>query len=103
MNLRVPGLGDSTIAVTFEFGAGGEVEKRSQLTADTGTGQVLRETRFEDNSLGPRLRALVRFIHTGEEAGLAGQFVAALASAGAALLVWTGLSLALCRWRARRS
>jgi uncharacterized iron-regulated membrane protein len=73
------------------------------LLVDTRTGKVLRETRFVDNSLGQHLRALVRFIHTGEEAGLAGQFVAALASAGAALLDWTGLSLALQRLRARRS
>jgi uncharacterized iron-regulated membrane protein len=66
-------------------------------------GQVLRETRFADNSLAQRLRAFVRFIHTGEEGGPAGQVVAAVASAGAALLVWTGLSLALDRWRAWRS
>lgn len=103
MSLRVPGSGDSTVPVTLDSGTGGEVEKRILLLVDTRTGQVLRETRFADNSLGQRLRALVRFIHTGEEAGLAGQFIAAVASAGAGLLVWTGVSLALRRLRAARS
>jgi uncharacterized iron-regulated membrane protein len=103
MNLRVPGSGDSTVPVTLDFGTGGEVEKRTQVLVDTRTGQVLRETRFADNSLAQRLRSLVRFIHTGEEAGLTGQLIAAAASAGAGLLVWTGLALTLHRWRAWRS
>jgi hypothetical protein len=50
-----------------------------------------------DDELGQCLRALVRFVHTGEEGGLAGQALAAIASAGGGLLVWTGLALALLR------
>ena len=49
-------------------------------------------------------RRWVRFLHTGEALGLPGQTLAGLASAAAALLVWTGLSLALrrfMRWRVR--
>ena len=48
----------------------------------------------------------MRFLHTGESLGLPGQIVAALASAGGALLACTGLSLALRRfasWRRRRA
>ena len=48
----------------------------------------------------------LRFIHTGEAFGLAGQTVAGLVSAGGAVLVYTGLALALRRlaaWRRRRA
>jgi threonine/homoserine/homoserine lactone efflux protein len=44
----------------------------------------------------------VRFGHTGEAGGVIGETVAAVASLGAAFLVWTGLSLALRRLRAAR-
>jgi uncharacterized iron-regulated membrane protein len=41
---------------------------------------------------------LLRFLHTGEALGLPGQAVAGIASLGATLLVFTGLSLALRRF-----
>jgi uncharacterized iron-regulated membrane protein len=88
--------------VTLDTGGGGQVERRTELLMDSSSSKVLRVTRFADRSLGQRLRSLVRFLHTGEEGGLAGQLVAALATATGALLVWTGLSLALRRLRAAR-
>lgn len=102
INLRLSGPDDPNVPVTVDLGSGGEVEKRTQLIVDTRTGQVMRESRFRDSSLGQRLRSLVRFVQTGEEGGLPGQIVAAVASAGGCLLVWTGLSLALRRLRAAR-
>jgi len=48
---------------------------------------------------GQRTRRWLRFIHTGEAYGLAGQTVAGLASLAACLLVATGLALA---WRRLR-
>jgi hypothetical protein len=42
---------------------------------------------------------LLRFAHTGEVAGIVGQTVAGLVSAGGAFLVWTGLALAFRRFR----
>jgi PepSY-associated TM region len=50
---------------------------------------------FADGSLGQRLRAFVRFGHTGEYGGWAGQAIAAIASLSACLLVYTGLSLSI--------
>ena len=50
---------------------------------------------FADGSLGQRLRAFVRFGHTGEYGGWPGQAIAAVASLGACVLVYTGLSLSL--------
>lgn len=102
LSLRVPAGGETSVVVTLDAGSGGQAAKRTELVVDSRAGNILRVTRFEDRSLGQRLRALVRFLHTGEEAGLAGQLAAALASAAGALLVWTGLSLALRRLRAAR-
>jgi len=65
----------------------------------------VRYETFADQGPGRRLRSLMRFAHTGEVLGLAGQTVAGLASAGAVVLVWTGIALALRRgraWLARR-
>jgi uncharacterized iron-regulated membrane protein len=47
----------------------------------------------------------MRFLHTGEALGIGGQTVAGLAAIAAAVMVWTGLALALrrfLRWRLRR-
>ncbi|HET9035602.1 MAG TPA: PepSY domain-containing protein [Myxococcaceae bacterium] len=68
-----------------------------QLWADPFTGKFLREERHGDLSRGRKARVWMRFLHTGEAFGAAGQLVAGLASIGAAVLVWTGLALALRR------
>jgi uncharacterized iron-regulated membrane protein len=47
-------------------------------------------------SRGQRARVWLRFVHTGEQYGLAGQTIAAIASLAACFLVYTGLALA---WR----
>lgn len=82
---------------TIDRGNGGQPNKRDQLVLNKMTGEVIRWEPFESLSLGRRLRSLVRFTHTGEAGGIAGQIIAALASAGGAFLVWTGLALALMR------
>ena len=76
-----------------------------QLWADPFTGRILREERWADLSPGRKARVWMRFLHTGEALGAGGQLVAGIASLGAAVLVWTGLALALRRlarsWRPR--
>ncbi|MEY2854185.1 MAG: hypothetical protein RL030_1317 [Pseudomonadota bacterium] len=47
-------------------------------------------------SRGQRARVWLRFVHTGEQYGLTGQTLAAIASLAACFLVYTGLALA---WR----
>jgi hypothetical protein len=42
----------------------------------------------------------MRFAHTGEVLGIPGQTVAGLVSAGAVVLVWTGIALTLRRFAA---
>ncbi len=55
---------------------------------------------FGDLSRGRQVRSWLRFAHTGEVYGLAGQTVAGLVSAGGVALVYTGLALAWRRFRA---
>lgn len=63
----------------------------------------LRWEPFSSMTLGRRLRMVLRFAHTGEGVGLAGQTVAGLVSAGASALVYTGLALTWRRaWQVRR-
>ena len=90
--------GDYTpVPAVVDMGTGGQPQKRAQYLLDRSTGAVLRRTVFSDGSLGQRLRAFVRFGHTGEYYGLLGQAIAALASLGASVLVYTGLSLSIRR------
>ena len=60
------------------------------------TAAVVKWEPFAGYNLGRTIRSWVRPVHTGEAGGPIGQFIAALASAGGAVLVYTGLALA---WR----
>lgn len=60
------------------------------------TGEVLRREGFSDRSVGDRLRAAARYLHTGEGLGLPGKLLAFLGALAALMLVWTGYALT---WR----
>jgi uncharacterized iron-regulated membrane protein len=78
---------------------------RSLLTLDPLTADVAKWEPYAAANAGRKLRTWFRYLHTGEVFGIAGQIIVALASAGGAMLVWTGLSLAWRRffaWNARR-
>jgi uncharacterized iron-regulated membrane protein len=93
------------VAFAIDRGDGGQPQLRSTLSLDRSTGEIVNSETFSDQSLGRRLRSISRFAHTGEVLGLPGQTIAGLATAGAVVLVWTGISLALrrCRsWIGRR-
>ena len=79
---------------------GGQPHLRSTLTLNRQTAEVVRWETFSGNSLGQRMRLWLRFVHTGEAGGFAGQTIAGIASLGACVLVWTGLALAWRRFRA---
>jgi len=91
ISLRLPN------AFTIDTGNGGRPDQRSQLTLNPRTGEVIRWEPFTSQNAGRRLRAWVRFVHTGEAGGIAGQSIAALSAAGAVMLVWTGIWLAVRR------
>jgi uncharacterized iron-regulated membrane protein len=85
---------------TIDRGDGGQPHLRSTLTLDTSTAEIARFETFSDLTLGRRIRNIMRFAHTGEVFGVPGQTIAGVASAGGAVLVWTGLALAWRRLRA---
>lgn len=107
ITLRSMGPSGPTLSFSIDESDGGRPDTRSQLILDRKTGAVVRWERFEGYSLGRQVRSWFRWIHTGEAGGLLGQTIAAIASAGAVVLVWTGIALALRRlyawWRRRNT
>ena len=99
INVRVPESSRAPVVFGIDTGDGGQPQRRSTLTLDRATGAVVSYEAFESQSLGRRLRSISRFAHTGEVLGIPGQTIAGLATAGGAVLVWTGLVLAWRRWR----
>src|SRR5262249_46977871 len=105
IGMRLPDSPRRPVSFTIDTGDGGQPQKRSTLTLDRATASVVRWEAFGDNNAGPRLRSWARFVHHGEAYGIAGQTVAGVASAGGAMLVWTGIGLSVRRflaWRRRR-
>lgn len=81
----------------------GRPDLRMTVTVDPATAGVIRQEEFADYSPARRWRTWARWIHTGEAGGFRGQLVAALVSAAACLLVWTGFALTWRRFRGRRA
>jgi uncharacterized iron-regulated membrane protein len=95
-----------TLTASIDAGTGGQPQLRGSLTIDRHSAIVTRWESFATQSPGRRLRTILRFAHTGEVLGIAGQTIAGLVSLGTLLLAWTGIALALRRlwsWRRRRS
>jgi uncharacterized iron-regulated membrane protein len=105
ITLRVPDKGKS---VTFSIEEGRFLNRfaRSSLTLDAKTGAISEWEPYAEAGAGRQARSWMRFLHTGESLGFAGQLVAALGSLGGAVLAVTGIALSLRRfqsWRARRA
>lgn len=98
ISIRLAGPDDASYIFTIDSGYGGQPHKRGTLTLDRASASVVTWETFTDLSAGRQWRSWLRFAHTGEYYGLAGQTVAGLASAGGAVLVYTGLALAWRRW-----
>jgi uncharacterized iron-regulated membrane protein len=103
MTVRVPQQGATRLTVTLEEAKSLHPYPRSSLTLDAATAAVVQWEPYASSNLGRTLRAWVRPVHTGEAGGVVGQMVAALASVGGVVLVWTGLALAWRRFRARNA
>jgi len=67
------------------------------------TGEILKTNGYANLNNAQRVRSWTRFLHTGEALGALGQFIAALASLGGCVLVYTGFALAWHRWRRWRN
>ncbi len=96
LSVEMPRSAGATLSVMVSTG-GTTPASRSQLAVDSASGHVVRWQPPVAGSLFQRVRSWVRFAHTGEQWGVAGQALAGIACLGSALLVWTGLSLAFRR------
>ncbi len=103
MIIRLPARAEAPVAFSLSDRAYWNGFARSTLTLDGSTGADIRWEPYAASSAGQKLRGWIRFAHTGELGGLAGEAIASLASAGGAFLVWTGISLALRRLSASRA
>ena len=97
MTLRLPRPGEKRGTALITDGSSSNPYARSTLTFDATTGEIQKWEPYAEASLGRRIRTWMRGLHTGEAVGLAGQIAAALASAGAVVLAWTGIALAVRR------
>jgi uncharacterized iron-regulated membrane protein len=102
VTLRLTPSSHGVMSFTIDKGNGGRPDQRSQLTLDSRTAELVRWEPFSSYNAGRRLRSWFRFLHTGEAVGFGGQTIAGIASAGAAMLVWTGIWLAFRRLRSYR-
>jgi uncharacterized iron-regulated membrane protein len=104
ISVALPSGNAPRVVLTLDAGDGGQPHKRATLTVNRRTGEVERWEPYSSQSAGRRARTWLRFAHTGEVYGLAGQTVAGIVTFGGAVLVWTGIALALRRflsWRKR--
>jgi uncharacterized iron-regulated membrane protein len=101
ITFRLPASARAPLAFGIDRGTGGQPQLRSTLTLAR-NGELVRYDTFSNQRPGARLRAITRFAHTGEILGMSGQTIAGLATTGASVLVVTGLSLAIRRFRGWR-
>ena len=97
--LNLPRPEDSQVRVEVRAGRAGQPHRTGFLTVDAASGAARAWESFADDSPSRRAQQFLRYAHTGEYWGLGGQLVAGLFSLAAALMVWTGLSLAVRRLR----
>lgn len=97
LTLRIPGEDepDAPYTVRADTGAGRQPAHWRNLRFDRGSGGLLGVFPAAEGR-AQAVRYWLRFAHTGEVYGLAGQTVALVATAGGGLLVWTGFAMA---WR----
>ena len=97
--LNVPRPADSEVRVEVQAGRAGQPHRTGVLTLDATSGAARAWESSADATPTRRAQQFLRYAHTGEYWGLAGQLLAGLFSLAAALMVWTGLSLAVRRLR----
>ncbi|QSQ25886.1 PepSY domain-containing protein [Pyxidicoccus parkwayensis] len=99
------GRGGGVDALTFTLREQGAwpLFATTQVSLDPFTAQVAKQEGYADYNSGRKLRTWLRFLHTGEALGWIGQLIAAIASFGGSVLVYTGVALALRRFFPRRN
>jgi uncharacterized iron-regulated membrane protein len=96
VTLNLPESPGELVRISIDRSPGGQPAERFDLVVDPANREIRERSGYADQSAGQKLRVWLRFAHTGEVYGLAGQTIAGVASLGAPVLVWTGLALS---WR----
>lgn len=102
MVLTVPRPDHTQVRVDVRTGRSGQPQKAAVLTVDRETGAVVSAESFRDEAPSHRAGEFLRYAHTGEYWGLAGQALAGLFALAVVVLAWTGFTVALVMWRLRR-
>ena len=97
--LNLPRPANGEVRVEVRGGRAGQPHKTGFLTLDAASGAARAWESFADDTPAGRAQQFLRYAHTGEYWGMGGQLLAGLFSLAAALMVWTGLSLAVRRLR----
>lgn len=100
--LALPRRAETEVRVEVRSGRAGQPQKAVVLKVHAGSGAVTSVKSFRDETPGHRAREFLRYAHTGEYWGLAGQALAGLFALGAVTMAWTGFSVALVMYRLRR-
>ena len=83
VRVRVPESPNAPFNFTIDRGNGAQPQEAGVLSVSRETGEALRWTPFSAQTLGHQVDELLRYIHTGEVLGAAGQTFAAIVTAGA--------------------
>jgi uncharacterized iron-regulated membrane protein len=97
VTINIPDVGAATVRIAVDQGNGGQPQRRHALVLDAATGSVQDRQPFSSQSTGQKARSWIRFLHTGEALGIAGQTIAGIVSLTSLVMVWTGLALAYRR------
>ena len=96
IDVAIPSARATTVDVTIDEGTGGEPHKKTTLTFDRVSGDIVGSSSFADRTPASKVLSYFRWVHTGEAHGLVGQTIAGIVSALAVLMAWTGVALS---WR----
>ena len=102
ISFALPEAKEKNVTFTIDEGAGNRPSQRATLLFARRDGREVRWTPFLAQSRAQRWRTEVKYLHTGEIFGLAGQIVIFLAVTSALVQVVTGFGMAWKRWRARQ-
>lgn len=103
ITMRIPERPQAPVSFTLDRGNGFRPDLRTTVVLDRSTGKVVRQVEYADNPKAANARSWIRWLHTGEAGGLAGQTLAGIVSLAACFLVYTGWMLSWRRFQAWRT
>jgi uncharacterized iron-regulated membrane protein len=103
MTSGAPRNGQGATTILVGTGSLGQRKLVHMLTVDLANNTIVKTSAWENDAAGQRARLIARFGHTGEIAGLWGQWLAFIACLAGLVLVYTGFALSWRRFFPRRA